>query len=69
MTQDEFRKQGWLKHFAQYSEEELATLSLCANCLVEMGLWSSLVSWCEYKIRESLEEQLIAENGKAEVLH
>jgi|TARA_B100001971_G_C17671829_1_gene277952 hypothetical protein len=69
MTQEQFRKEGWLKHFAQYSEEELATIVLCANCLVEMGLWTDLVWWCESKIRESLEDRLHEENEKAEVLH
>ena len=71
MTQDEFRKDGWLKHFAMYSEEELATLVLCSRCLVEMGMWTDLVAYCMYKIEESEEsvEERILEEAETEVLH
>ena len=69
MTQGEFRKEGWLKHFAQYSEEELATIVLCTQCLLEMGLWTDLVRYCICKIEESAEERLFEETEEAEVLH
>jgi|TARA_B100001971_G_scaffold64929_1_gene59708 hypothetical protein len=68
MTQDQFRKDGWLKHFAMYSEEELATLVLASRCLVEMGLWTDLVRYCTYKIEESAEERIL-EEAETEVLH
>ena len=69
MTQDQFRKEGWLKHFAQYGEEELATIVLCANCLLEMGLWTDLVRYCFYKIQEHADERLLDEYEEPEVLH
>ena len=68
MTQDEFRKGGWLKYFTQFSEEELATIVLCGRCLVEMGLWTDLVRYCTYKIEESAEERIL-EEAETEVLH
>ena len=68
MTQDQFRKDGWLKHFALYSEEELATLVLCSRCLVEMGLWTDLVAYCIYKIEESAEERIL-EEAETDVRH
>jgi len=69
MTQDQFRKEGWLKHFAQYSEEELATIVLCANCLVEMGLWTDLVRYCNFKIEEYGDQRFDDEDEEPEVLH
>ena len=42
MTQDQFRKDGWLKHFAMYSEEELATGNLIQLLWVVMtGEWTN----------------------------
>ena len=68
MTQTEFRKEGWLQHFTQYGEEELATVVMCITCLVEMGCWSDLVRYCVYTIEERQEQQLL-EEVDTETLH
>ena len=69
MTQDEFRKGGWLKYFTQFSEEELATIVLCGRCLVEMGLWTDLVRYCNFKIEEYGDQRFDDEDEEPEVLH
>ena len=45
MTQERFRKDGWLKEFAQFDETELATIILCVRSLVEIGVWPELVRY------------------------
>ena len=61
MTQAEFRKSGWSKEFAKFDEAELATILLCVRSLVEIGCWTELVSYCAYRIEESLDEALLEE--------
>ena len=59
MTQTEFKKSGWSKEFAQFDEAELATILLCIRSLVEIGCWTELVSYCAYRIEESIEETAV----------
>ena len=68
MTQAEFRKSGWVKAFAQFDEQELATIILCIRSLLEMGLWTHLVDYCVYRIEELKEDKMI-EEMEADVLH
>ena len=68
MTQEQFRKSGWIKEFAKYDEAELATIILCIRSIIEIGCWTDLVNYCAYRIEESLEEKLL-ENMDSDVLH
>jgi hypothetical protein len=68
MTQEQFRKSGWIKEFAKYDEAELATIILCVRSIIEIGCWTDLVNYCAYRIEESLEEKLL-ENMDSDVLH
>ena len=61
MTQTEFKKSGWLKEFSKYEEVELATILLCVRSLVEIGCWTELVSYCAYRIEESIDEAVLEE--------
>jgi hypothetical protein len=68
MTQERFRKDGWLKEFAQFDETELATIILCVRSLVESGVWPELVRYCLHRITETMDETLL-ENMESDVLH
>ena len=68
MTQEEFRKDGWLKEFAQFDETELATIILCVRSLVEIGVWPELERYCLHRITETMDETLL-ETMESDVLH
>ena len=68
MTQEQFRKSGWIKEFAKYDEAELATIILCVRSIIEIGYWTDLVNYCAYSIEETLEERLL-EDMDSDVLH
>ena len=57
MTQAEFRKSGWLKHFLQYDEAELATIVMLVSNLLETNCWEPTVNYCMYQMELAREEE------------
>ena len=57
MTQVEFKKSGWLKHFLQYDEAELATIVMLVSNLLETNCWEPTVNYCMYQMELAREEE------------
>ena len=57
MTQAEFKKSGWLKHFLQYDKAELATNVMLVSNLLETNCWEPTVNYCMYQMELAREEE------------
>ena len=57
MTKTEFRKEGWLDHFIQYDQSELATMIMIVQNLVETNCWEPTVNYCMYQMELAREEE------------
>jgi len=57
VTQAEFRKSGWLKHFLQYDEAELATIVMLVSNLLETNCWEPTVNYCMCQMELAREEE------------
>jgi hypothetical protein len=57
MTKTEFKKEGWLDHFIQYDQFELATMIMIVQNLLE-----PTVNYCMYQIELDREESSIPED-------
>ena len=55
MTQDEFRKNGFLKYFCSFSQEEISSMILGVHHLQSMGLWFPFVDHCVAKMDEDMD--------------
>ena len=55
MTQDEFRKDGWLKYFCGFSQEEVSAMVLGVSALQSMNLWHHYVEYCVAKMNEHMD--------------
>jgi len=42
MAKTEFRKEGWLDHFIQYDQSELATMIMIVQNLLETNCWEPM---------------------------
>ena len=57
MTKKEFRKEGWLDHFIQYDQSELATMIMIVQNLVETNCWEPTVNYCVHHLEMAREEE------------
>ena len=57
MTQKEFKREGWLKHFLQYDEAELTTIVILVESLLETDCWEPTVSWCMRQVELAKEDE------------
>ena len=57
MTKTEFRKEGWLDHFIQYDQSELATMIMIVQNLVETNCWEPTVNYCVHHLEITREEE------------
>ena len=57
MTKTEFRKEGWLDHFIQYDQLELATMIMIVQNLVETNCWEPTVNYCVHHLEMTREEE------------
>ncbi len=55
MTQDEFRKDGWLKYFCGFSQEDISAMVLGVSTLQSMNLWNHYVEYCVAKMNEDMD--------------
>ena len=45
MTQTEFRKDGWDGYFAQFEEDELATIVMWVTSMLDANMWEPAVDY------------------------
>ena len=57
MTKTEFRKEGWLDHFIQYDQSELATMIMIVQNLLETNCWEPTVNYCVHHLEMVKEEE------------
>ena len=57
MTKKEFRKEGWLDHFIQYDQSELAAMIMIVQNLLETNCWEPTVNYCMYQMELAREEE------------
>ena len=63
MAKTEFRKEGWLDHFIQYDQSELATMIMIVQNLVETNCWEPTVNYCVHHLEMTREaEQSVLED-------
>ncbi len=55
MTQDKFRKNGFLKYYCSFSQEEISSMILGVHHLQSMGLWFPFVDHCVAKMDEDMD--------------
>ena len=62
MAKIEFRKEGWLDHFIQYDQSELATMIMIVQNLLETNCWEPTVNYCIHHLEMAREESLVPED-------
>ena len=62
MAKTEFRKEGWLDHFIQYDQSELATMIMIVQNLLETNCWESTVNCCIHHLEMAREESSVPED-------
>ena len=63
MAKTEFRKEGWLDHFIQYDQSELATMIMIVQNLLETNCWEPTVNYCVHHLEMTREaEQSVLED-------
>ena len=60
MAKTEFRKEGWLDHFIQYDQSELATMIV--QNLLEINCWGPTVNYCIHHLEMASEESSVPDD-------
>ena len=62
MAKTEFRKEGWLDHFIQYDQSELATMIMIVQNLLETNCWEPTVNYCIHHLEMVRGESSVPED-------